>query len=237
MDYFLGELQSAENAILTGQEMHHCLKVLRHKKGDEIGITDGAGNLWICRIEKDDWKESTLIATVLTAHPNQGEDRAGICLICCGPEDPSRMEWLVEKSVELGVSQLFLVRSSRSGYIRVKINRLETIIRTALKQCGRSRLPVCAIYESLEEAVKNLPFPEGLRIVGAESGRQIKNLDHCTAHTPITICCGPEGDFTSKEMHLLTEQYQFLPVALGNTRLRSETACIALLSWAKSRRG
>lgn len=237
MDYFLGEIQNAEIAILTGQEMHHCLKVLRHKKGDQIGISDGAGNLWICRIERDDWKDSQLEATILSSHPNQGEDSAGICLICCGPEDPGRMEWLVEKSVELGVSQLFLVRSRRSGFIRLKINRIETIIRTALKQCGRSKLPVCSIYESLEDALKNIPFPEGLRIVGAEGGESIKNSDHCAAHTPITICCGPEGDFTNEEMQLLKEQYQFLPVSLGNTRLRSETACISLLSWAKSRRG
>lgn len=237
MDYFIGKLQSAETAILTGQEQHHCLKVLRHKKGDVIGITDGEGNLWVCRIDTDDWNAPVLEAGVLSSNPNQGEDEHGLVLICCGPEDPGRMEWLIEKSVELGASHIFLVRTQRSGFIRLKTNRLEAIIRTALKQCGRSRLPVYQICDSLEQAVNKLPYSAGIRLLGAETGAGIRNYDSDSLNQAITICCGPEGDFTPDEIFLLQEKHGFLPVALGKTRLRSETACVSLLAWAKSRRG
>jgi 16S rRNA (uracil1498-N3)-methyltransferase len=236
MEYFLGEQVNSDTICLKDQEMHHCLKVLRHKAGDLIGITDGQGNLWVCRIVEDDWKSKELIAQIVSEHPEQGEDPAGICLICCGPEDSGRMEWLIEKAVELGVSHLHIVKSARSGFLRLKPARIESILKTAVKQCGRSRIPEYKILNSLKESLAEIADNKGLRLVGAELAKPIRTQDLLDVHSPITLCCGPEGDFTPEELNLLTNEYGFLPVSIGNTRLRSETACLALLSWAKSRR-
>jgi 16S rRNA (uracil1498-N3)-methyltransferase len=236
MDYFLGEQVNSDTICLKDQEMHHCLKVLRHKAGDLIGVTNGLGNLWICQIVEDDWKSKELMAQIVSEHPEQGEDPAGISLICCGPEDSGRMEWLIEKSVELGVSRLHIVKSARSGYLRLKPVRIESILKTAVKQCGRSRIPEYKIFNSLRESLAEIADNKGLRLVGAELAEPIRSHDLLESNTPITLCCGPEGDFTPEELSVLTNEYGFRPVSIGNTRLRSETACLALLSWAKSRR-
>jgi 16S rRNA (uracil1498-N3)-methyltransferase len=233
MDYFLGNAPEGEVAVLTDSEMHHCLKVLRHSVGDEIGITDGMGNLWICQILEDNRNSNQMKAKVLKHEWMHRERKHDLTLICCGPEDPSRMEWLIEKGVELGVTRFLITRSQRSGFIKLKESRLNTLIRTALKQCGRTKLPDYTFFESLPDCLKETSELSGLKILGNASGLPIKQLDSEAQNQAVFVICGPEGDFSAQEYELLAKN-NFVGVCLGKTRLRSETASVALLVWVIS---
>jgi 16S rRNA (uracil1498-N3)-methyltransferase len=235
MDYFFGNPPEGDILYLTGSEMHHCLKVLRHKKGDQIGITDGKGNLWVGEILEDNWHHNHLTAKVMRHEVHHGESSDQLTLVCCGPEDVSRMEWLIEKAVELGVNRLYFTRTQRSGFLKWKEHRLNTLIRTALKQCGRTQLPDWEQFESLSQCLEKIKGESGIRIVGKATGVPIKEMDLTVENQDVIITCGPEGDFTESEYDLLALQ-GFQSACLGKTRLRSETACMALVSWVISRR-
>lgn len=237
MDYFFGERHGDHEVVINGTEMHHCLKVLRHKRGDIIRVTNGLGEMWECRLEKDDWKQEAAEATILQNLENFGESPARIVLILSGPEDPARMEWLIEKSVELGVSEILFTRSERSGPIRIRESRIESILRSAVKQCGRSRIPAFRMEKHINDAMQYLSDFQGMKIVGEASGTPLLKIERPRLDWGLVVCCGPEGDFTPYEYEKIKRDFSFVPVSLGHTRLRSETASIALLSWGVSQIG
>lgn len=237
MDYFFGEKSEGNRVVLTGTEKHHCLKVLRHKRGDIVRITNGLGEMWECRLENDDWKQETAEATILQSLGDCGESPAPIVLVVCGPEDSGRMEWLIEKSVELGVSDIWFTRSQRSGPMRIRESRIEAILHSAVKQCGRSRIPVFQMEQQLEATLEQLRDFRGMKLLGEAAGTPLRNVVLTNPEAGLVVCCGPEGDFTPGEYEMLKSKFSFVPVSLGYTRLRSETASVALLSWGVSQIG
>lgn len=237
MDYFFGEKSEGNRVVMSGTEMHHCLKVLRHKRGDIVRITNGLGEMWECRLENDDWKQESMVATILQSLGDFGESPARIILVVCGPEDPGRLEWLIEKSVELGVSDIWFTRSQRSGPVRIRESRIESILRSAVKQCGRSRIPKFRMEQQLDLTLKHLHDFTGMRLLGEATGTPLRKVALPQPDADLVICCGPEGDFSPGEYEMLKLNFSFVPVSLGHTRLRSETASVALLSWGISQIG
>jgi 16S rRNA (uracil1498-N3)-methyltransferase len=110
---------------------------------------------------------------------------------------------------------------------------LNTLIRTALKQCGRTKLPDYTFFESLPDCLKETSELSGLKILGNASGLPIKQLDSEAQNQAVFVICGPEGDFSAQEYELLAKN-NFVGACLGKTRLRSETASVALLVWVIS---
>lgn len=149
-----------------------------------------------------------------------------------------RLEWLAEKAVELGLTRLMLVHTARSEPSRPNLERLQRLMLAALKQCHRSRLPELVGPLPLAEALGALGPLAGFRGVGAiGAARGLPEVHSAlAAASEVSWLLGPPADFTQGEL-AAAEAAGFVPVALGSTRLRSETAALYALSASKAAAG
>ena len=229
MQLFFAENINGQNAILDRDESRHCQKVLRHRPGDQIHTIDGKGNMHICRIESFEQDHTRL--KILDTHPQWGESAVMVRLAVSPLRLKDRFEWLIEKSVELGVNEIYPVVCERTDKYKSKFkhDRIEKLILTALKQSKRSKLPRLFPVMPLKEFL-TYDF-SGIRLIGyceETLGIQVYN-QKISASLQQTIFIGPEGDFTDEEVKLAQEN-GFVSVSLGDNRLRTETAGVYALS-------
>jgi len=213
------------HAELRGQEARHASKVLRYREGDKITVVDGEGG----------WYEGIISATgrdYLGIEIKQSTTRevssprltTGIGLI----KKRDRLEYALEKAVELGVSDIALFRSEHTVKESVRRDRLESIILSAMKQSLRAHLPSLELYDSLTDLLERW---KGKKILaahpdGENGGYAFKNIGDAGE---LLLLVGPEGGFSENELSEI-ERYGGAFLALGQHRLRSETAVVALLS-------
>jgi 16S rRNA (uracil1498-N3)-methyltransferase len=218
MHLFYQPLHKNGNFHLENEEFSHCVKVLRHQKGDTIQLTDGKGTLVQAQITDIDKKK-------LNYHPLKEEQVPKkpfhIHLMIAPTKQMERMEWMVEKACELGIDQITFLYTQNSERPSIKLERLEKKAVSALKQSKGA-------YKTILE--KMLPLEQ---VITTETTNQkfiaiVKNgLPHlirqAEPNSSISLLIGPEGDFTNEEL-TLTEKYGFQPISLGNRVLRTETA-------------
>jgi 16S rRNA (uracil1498-N3)-methyltransferase len=213
---------------LVGEEFHHGIRSLRHKVGEKVWLTDGQGHIAegiIVQIGK-----ASAEVQVLCRYEKVGEPPALVALLVSPLKQPARMDWLVEKAVELGATTIYFVPMSRSSRSTVNLSRLEKVALAAVKQNLRSVIPAIHALSSWEE-VPWASFP--LRLMG-EIGAQQQLIEALPPQPlPVLWIVGPEGDFTEEELHLL-RQKACVGVTLGQLRLRAETAALLFLSTVKS---
>ena len=210
---------------LDAEESRHAVRVLRLREGDEMYVTDGHGMIARCRMVTAEEKGCAVEVVgmeMATALP------VNLCLAVAPTKNPSRMEWLVEKAVEVGVNQIYLLQSDHSERVFMKTDRLHRIAISAMKQSLRGILPEIMPVMSVREFVTETSFPEG-------SQRFIAHCEADKPRTPLaaalqagrntTVLIGPEGDFSEEEIALALE-HGFQPVSLGPARLRTETAAL-----------
>lgn len=213
---------------LVEEDAHHCTVVMRNKLGDVVWGTDGNGNAY--ELEIIGIQKKNVFLKALTHHPNLGEPPQKTYLAFAYLKQPARMEWLIEKAVELGVTHIFPFQAKRSEKKSVPFERLQKIAKSAVKQCKRSVLPTMICYPNLETLLKEQLHNDIQGFMG-----------HCAAQTPLLsfqnclslhdnfFLIGPEGDFTEQEI-LIAEQNNIQFFSLGSTRFRAETAAILALS-------
>lgn len=206
---------------LPEDESAHCSRVLRMKEGEIIRVTDGCGNIFECEI--------------LQAHPKHTELKIlnkiqieaknyHLTLAVAPTKNADRIEWLIEKVMEIGVDKIVLLRCERSERKNLRTDRLRRILISAMNQ-------------SLDA---NLPFMEELTafdlFVESQSEGSQKFFGYCSESYPrkelakelkaggeVVIMIGPEGDFTKDEVKKAVAK-GFIPVTFGEKRLRTETA-------------
>jgi 16S rRNA (uracil1498-N3)-methyltransferase len=227
--FYIEEIKG-NRGYLHGEEARHCLKVMRKKVGDEIIAIDGHGYMYVCRFAEA--SKDKVALDILTRHADWGEKSQRVTLLISPLHKPDRFEWLIEKAVELGATDIIPYVGTHTVKTGVRVDRMERICVAALKQCMRSRLPALHAPTDFEAALK---LAQGsVKLIGhAEHGLPIGQLsiDWQTVDS-IAILIGPEGDFSHEEVtHAIENGYK--PVLLGNNRLRSETAAIHLLGIAK----
>lgn len=218
--------------VLDEDTSKHIVQVLRMKNGEQLKITDGRGNIFTCRIADDHRKkcEVTIIETSQIPNPI-----SPISIAISPVKNNSRFEWFLEKATEIGVAEIVPLICDRTEKQQLKMERLQGILISAMLQSQQAWLPV------LQEATK---FNDYVKQAGNDASLQ-KLIAHCeedkkTALSSIqssdhsTILIGPEGDFTSREIELAL-QHEFMPVSLGETRLRTETAGIVAAALLASR--
>ena len=218
------KLSGSDQIILSEVESRHCIKVLRHKVGDHVQVLDGRGNLYNCSIFSDNLRECTL--DIIDTDFKDRRD-CGLHIVIVPPKNPDRIDWLIEKSVEMGASRVSFAVSDRSIRNKVKLERLERISIAAMKQsCSRYKLriddiaPLSDVLEQIDATQRLIPhLEEGDRILIHEALKPKK--DTC-------VLIGPEGDFTPDEIKVATGN-NFKPVSLGDRRLRTETAAIMVI--------
>jgi 16S rRNA (uracil1498-N3)-methyltransferase len=168
---------------------------------------------------------------------NWGEPKTELALALAPLKSRDSVEWTVEKAVELGATALYFPRTDRSERSRFNPERLEKIMREALKQCKRSCMPILDTQLDWRFFLQQIAPRYSLRLLAACSATQTPLTDWAVASkTESTlIAIGPEGDFTVSETEAAVSA-GFRLISLGNTRLRAETAAVAALSWVSMNR-
>jgi 16S rRNA (uracil1498-N3)-methyltransferase len=211
---------STTQYVLNEETSKHIVQVLRMKIGEQLQLTDGKGNLFTASIVDDIRKKCQVKIENIQQQPRPAKQVAiAISLV----KNNTRFEWFLEKATEIGVTEIIPLICERTEKQSFRYDRMKGILISALLQSQQCWLP------NLHEATK---FTELIK----KATNQQKLIAHCeedkkeSIHQYISksnqlICIGPEGDF-SKEEIALALQNNFIPVALGETRLRTETAGI-----------
>lgn len=219
------ELQLAKVVTLDDAQTHYLKNVLRKKEGDKIRLFNGRNGEFICTLKELSKKSANVeINELLKEQPKQERK---IHLIFT-PIKKNRMDWLIEKAVELGVTDFHPILTQNTEVRKIKSERLESQIFEAAEQCERLSIP------ALHNLTKLQPFLQkglgDLQILGClerfdTTPIQNLNLDPVQ---DIAFLIGPEGGFTAEEKEFISKYTK--AVGLGDTILRCETAVVKALS-------
>ncbi len=230
MELFYSDEVTAGKCILGPEESNHCVRVLRHREGDTINVIDGKGTLYECRIEAASPKGTE--ALIINSIHGWGGHPYRLVAACCPTKNNDRFEWFVEKAVEFGVDMIVPLIGDRSERKVYKTERAQRIALSAAKQSLKAAVPDIAGPVSVKEFL-NGPRSEGsLALIAccfeSESlpRRSIKEVLGACDGSEIIVLTGPEGDFSPEEVELAISR-GFIPVSLGDSRFRTETAAVA----------
>ncbi len=259
MELFYAYESDGRSCRLDADESGHCVRVLRHRAGDEIHVIDGLGTMYRCRLTDDSPKGAE--AEVIEAFPGWGGHPYRLTVACCPTKNNDRFEWFVEKATEVGVDRIVPVIGERSERKVYKTDRALRIALSAAKQSLKARIPEIAEPVSVRDFIQISPlaslgrndstlcFETSLgrndstcHSEPAEQAKEsLKLIAYCFEGdtrrisiqealrgfdgTDITVLIGPEGDFSPEEARLAVE-HGYIPVHLGSSRLRTETAAV-----------
>jgi 16S rRNA (uracil1498-N3)-methyltransferase len=222
---------------LDHDESGHCIKVLRHRAGDEISVIDGLGTLYRCRITSDSHKG--VEAAVVDSIADWGSHPYRLHLAVCPTKNNDRFEWFAEKACEMGFDELSPVIGEHSERRILKTARVEKILISAAKQSLKAAVPAVNEPVSVKEFISGFKDTEGeapgqasLKLIAycfddeRVPRRSIKEVLDGFEGMDVVVMIGPEGDFSRDEAELAL-QAGFIPVHLGASRLRTETAALA----------
>ena len=215
---------SADTAFIQlGEESsRHIVQVLRMQVGEELQLTDGKGFLYLASIVDDHKKKcSVKIISEIFREKRTNPVRIGISPL----KNAARFEWFLEKAVEIGVEEIIPIICQRTEKQHLRTDRLKSIVVSAMLQSQQTWLPVLQEPVKFETYIKGLPAEANTQryIAHCEADDQKKPLANMAEQSKSLILIGPEGDFSNPEIELATT-HGFIPVSLGETRLRTETA-------------
>ena len=203
------------------EESKHIVKVLRKKESDTIFITNGLGFLFESKIILASEKKCEV---KITKETFQEPDKFYTHIAVAPTKMNDRLEWFLEKATEIGIHEITPIICDHSERKVYKIDRAEKIIQAAMKQSLHYYLPKINEPVSLSQFVKsNIDGQKFIAHCEETDKKSFKN--EVNKDEKVIILIGPEGDFSTKEINLAIEN-NFIPVTLGNTRLRTETAAL-----------
>ena len=227
MEIFYARESDGKTVFLDQEESAHCVKVLRHRTGDEITVVDGLGTMMRCRLADDSPKGAS--AEVVETFQDWGGHPYSLTMAVCPTKNNDRFEWFVEKATEVGVDMIVPMIGERSERRVFKPERSRKIALSAMKQSLKARLPFVAEPVSVKDFINE--SADGIKMIcycfeGETLRRSIGDvLAEAAKGANITIMIGPEGDFSPEEARLAVEN-GYIPVHLGPSRLRTETAAV-----------
>ena len=228
---------------LDRQESGHCVKVLRHREGDEIHIVDGCGNLYRCRILRADPAATSFeVEEVIEGY---GSHPYHLTMAVAPPKNIDRFEWFCEKATEIGVDEIVPIVGDYSERKVFKGDRCERIIISAAKQSHKGAIPALEPLTPVREFLTR-DFPHGTHkficyCSEVEGSRKVHICEALAAtgdgrdanltegSDNFVVMIGPEGDFSREEIALaLSRGWQL--ISLGDSRLRIETAALTAVA-------
>ena len=224
MPYFFQENLSQHSFALSSEEAKHITKSMRLKTGDFIWITDGKGTL-AKAILTNIFKDSCEVEIEERTFQDNSALKK-LHLAVAPTKNPDRMEWLVEKAVEMGVSDISFIICDRSERKHIDLNRLHRIAVAALKQSQGTWLPelkAVSFSQYIHES-KNRDADKFIAYCD-DSKQAIKVSEIHFQYDNALFLIGPEGDFTPQEV-LAAKECGFQHISLGNKILRTETAAL-----------
>jgi len=225
MDIFYSNIIDTSKVELSFSESHHCSVVLRKEIGDDIEVLDGEGSRYICSIIDNNKKR--VIASILTKK-DCPYPKYNLHLIIAPTKSHDRIEWFVEKSIEVGVSSISFIKTDRTLRKKINIDRINRIALSAVKQSGQFYLPIINNLDSFKNVIPHV-LEKQLFIAHLEDDKRKKISDIYKKDSNCCILIGPEGDFTIDEISL-AKKNNFRSITLGDSRLRTETAAIYAVS-------
>jgi 16S rRNA (uracil1498-N3)-methyltransferase len=219
--FYINEYDVAQKQIVLDEgTSKHIVQVLRMKTGEQLNLTDGKGNLLTCEITDDHKKHCTVVVKE-TRHKEQGTRKTTIAISLL--KNSNRFEWFLEKAIEIGVTEIIPLICERTEKEKFRQDRMQGIVISAMLQSQQTWLPV--LHEPTQfENLKIWKCADGSNFIAHCINGEKQTLNsHIRTSAHQLICIGPEGDFTPKEIELAL-QHEFIPVSLGETRLRTETA-------------
>lgn len=228
LPFFYIEQFDANSSLITLNEetSKHVVQVLRMQTGEQINLTDGKGHLLTAQITEAH-KRNCMVRVKESSFRAQSTSRTIITISLV--KNASRFEWFLEKATELGVSEIIPLLCERTERQHFRYDRMKGILVSAMLQSKQVWLPVLSEPVKLDEYIRETSTSDEIvkLIAHCEDAekQQLSNL-HITESSNAIILIGPEGDFTPNEIELAL-QHHYLPVALGETRLRTETAGVA----------
>jgi 16S rRNA (uracil1498-N3)-methyltransferase len=206
---------------LSEEESWHCVKVLRLREGDTIDLTNGEGWWFNGKMEKIHPKECVIEITDRSFQPKELKN---LHVAIAPTKNIDRFEWFLEKATEIGIDEITPLICEHSERESIKMQRLEKVLISAMKQSLKPWLP------KLNEPVKFVEFVK-LSVTGMKLMAYCETNPESALHkvyrpeSEVTILIGPEGDFSKKEVEIAMKN-GFNAVNLGASRLRTETAGI-----------
>jgi 16S rRNA (uracil1498-N3)-methyltransferase len=224
MNVFYAPAAEEGFAVLSGEESHHCVKVLRMRTGQELFLTNGKGDWFLGSLTQADPR--ACMVEIREKKTGYGQRPAKLHMAVAPTKQSDRFEWFLEKGTECGIDDITPVICEKSERNAVKSARLEKVLLSAMKQSMRAFLPRLHPAVKLKDFLQQ-PF-DGLKFIAhCGDGPKSGFSEVCQPGQNALILIGPEGDFSPEEV-LLAREKGFVSVSLGQHRLRTETAALAL---------
>ncbi|MCB0467816.1 MAG: 16S rRNA (uracil(1498)-N(3))-methyltransferase [Aequorivita sp.] len=214
---------NAKEVTLDKEESRHIVKVLRMKEGETFKMTNGKGSFFSAEIINANPKGC--LVKILSEEIQQPLPYQ-LHLAVAPTKLNDRYEWFLEKATEIGISEITPIICDHSERKTIKPERYEKILQSAMKQSLKAYLPILNKAVSYKDFIDSEKASEDLKFIAHCEETDKKSLKAVLLpNQKITIMIGPEGDFSSEEIGL-AKQEGYIPVTLGESRLRTETAAI-----------
>ena len=230
MEIFWTDRIEAGLCLLGEEESAHCVRVLRHREGDNVCVIDGVGTMYECVLSQASPKAA--VARIEKANPGWGSHPYRMEMAVCPTKNIDRYEWFVEKASEVGTDRFVPVIGDHSERKVLKTERLRRIVLSAAKQSLKAAVPEIAEPLTVKEFIASVADSSALKMIACcfedESHPRTSVMQALsgTDRREYIVLIGPEGDFSREEVRLAIEA-GFIPVHLGESRLRTETAALA----------
>ena len=218
LSYFFIEALEDKNIQLDEDTSKHMISVLRMQIGENLLLTDGKGTKAQAQIIDDNRKHC--LVEVLSKEREE-ERSPSVCIAVSITKNASRFEWFLEKATEIGVNEIIPLLCDRTEKEKFRYDRMKGILVSAMLQSQQTWLPHLHQPTSIDEVIKQASQEQ--KFIAHCLPEQKQQLSSVMRPQSSLILIGPEGDFTQKEIDAALQQ-KFIPVALGETRLRTETA-------------
>lgn len=220
--FYIDNYSGQKQIVLDEDTSRHVVQVLRMKEGEQLNLTDGKGSLLTCEITDANKKHCHVEVRAKNDSP---KPLIQVSIAISLLKNTNRFEWFLEKATEIGLSEIIPLICERTEREKFRYDRMQGICISAMLQSQQAWLPV--LHEPVEyiEYVKySQPRNSALFIAHCieVEKRPLTNFP-ISQFSNSKILIGPEGDFTKQEVELAL-QNNFIPVSLGETRLRTETA-------------
>jgi 16S rRNA (uracil1498-N3)-methyltransferase len=225
--FYTEPVAAAQNIVVLNEEnSKHAVQVLRMQNGEQLKLTDGLGNLYTAEISDAHKKKCTVN---ILERSFEDAPATKVSIAVSPVKNNSRFEWFLEKATEMGVTEIIPLLCSRTEKQHFRYDRMNGILISALLQSQQVWLPKLHEPVKYEKYLQSLENKAGQKFIAhCEEDQKTSLRDLLSTNQPInqsTILIGPEGDFTKEEIALALRN-NFVPVALGDTRLRTETAAL-----------
>ncbi|MBS1919024.1 MAG: 16S rRNA (uracil(1498)-N(3))-methyltransferase [Bacteroidetes bacterium] len=219
--FYIEQFDFSQKEIeLNEDTSKHIVQVLRMQESEKLNLTDGKGNLITCEIINTH-KRHCKVEVRQTRNPAPATRNITIAISLL--KNTYRFEWLLEKTTEIGITEIIPLLCERTEKEKFRYERMNSILISAMLQSQQCWIPKLHEPQDFNYAIRHSNHQQQF-IAHCAEGKKLQLKNQITGKSVI-ILIGPEGDFTKEEIHAALEN-NFIPVSLGETRLRSETAGI-----------